>query len=152
MKFSLQILFAFLTLLSTTACFEDDDTSTANFDNLEISLSWETPGVDLDLDLTDPNGGLAGGGTTLGSNATSTQDILEGPGVETISFDENAPNGQYIVKVSINQLDVSSPFKLTVRSDNSVNTFEQEIINDSSEASDGSFVLTFQKNGGNLTF
>lgn len=151
-------LFAFAILALAMGCNKDDDGGNngggtgGGMDDLEISMNWETVGVDLDLGVIDPTGGIAGSGVAVNSNATSTPDDLEGPGTETITFDNNAPDGNYVVTVTIIDSDVSSPFTLTIRSAGDSRTFNETIIDTPSNDNDGSFILTFQKNGRNLIF
>lgn len=153
-------LFAIALISLTVGCGDDDNGVNNNnnngtgggLDDLEMVLTWETVAADLDLAIVDPNGGTSGLGFSFGSEAVSSGDDIMGPGEETITFNNNAPNGNYVVSVSTQDEGITVPFSLKISSQNSSRTFNETIEDDPNVADDDVIIFTVNKNGNTLTF
>lgn len=157
MKNLFPLLALALVVLFSVGCNKDDDDdggggTGGDSNDLTITLTWETVGADLDLSLIDPGFGSVGGGFSVGSNGISSGDDLEGPGEEVITFDDNAPDGQYIITVDAIDEDVSIPFTLSVQSKTDGREYNESIFDDPDLADDGFFMVIVVKEGSNLNF
>lgn len=158
MKKLIPFFTALLIVLLSVGCNKDDDDNGGgggtggDVGDLTVTLTWDAVGIDLDLSLVDPSGGIAGGGFVFNSNAISSGDDLSGPGEETVTFDDNAPDGTYVVTVGIIDEDVSADYSLKIEASGNSRTFNQSIIDDTNVEDDGEVIITFTKTGGQLTF
>jgi hypothetical protein len=115
---------------------------------LQVSLSWNTE-TDMDLYVTDPSGEVIYYGDEYAeSGGQLDRDDTDGYGPENIFWDDNAPNGTYIVEV--HDYDGSSLLQnwvVTVTSGSSSRTFSGTLQNGQRKT-----VTTFTKNGTSLSF
>ena len=141
--------------LALVGCGDDDD-NTVMTDDLVIELSWTQAGADLDLGVAGPNQLFAGlgdveinGAIVTDGSVTSSRDIIDGPGTETITFDDSAEDGTYTVIV-----DAVGPgqgfdeieYDLRIESDRTTETRSGTLTEDEE------VTITFTKDRGTLTF
>jgi hypothetical protein len=133
-----------LALLLFSACGSDDDDSNTDGiggdpNSLRITLEWTQADADLDLDLED--GPAAAYATGIHSG-----DILSGPGRETITWVDNAPDGTYEVAVYWADGQGSVNYKLTIQSAETGRTIENTVSGTEDD------YISFSKSGTNLQF
>lgn len=119
----------------------DDDDSVmglnGNDDDLIVRVTWEQIGADIDLDLDAP---------TFASRDFSGDDTV-GPGDESYTYNDTAPDGQYEVEVDHFSGTGDVSYTLTIQSADDGRTFRGTV----SSANDVD-IITFTKNGRSLEF
>ena len=117
---------------------------------LQVSLSWNTGGTDLDLWVTDPSGTRI----YYGNPASSTggqldRDDTDGFGPENIFWaEEAAPDGEYLIEVDYYGGSVPTDYVVTVTGPETSRRFTGRLI--SASERDGVTVVT--KRGSRLSF
>lgn len=153
MRNILYLFFALSIVSLSFGCGDDDDDGGPNSgtgggnDDLVMTLTWEEATADFDLSMIAPNSGVAGGGFSFNTPADSSGDDLTGPGEETITFDDNAPDGTYNVVVNLASGPDNTPFTLRIQSRSDGRTF-----NETRSTSDNEFAVAFTKDGRQLNF
>ncbi|TGV01795.1 YfaP family protein [Flavivirga rizhaonensis] len=115
---------------------------------LQISLSWNN-NTDQDLYVTDPGGEIISfTNTRSSSGGILDRDDIDGYGPENIFWLEDAPDGTYNVKVNDFE-DTNTPniFYITINGSGQSRNFEG-----TTQGGSTADVVTFTKNGDNLTF
>lgn len=134
-----------LALLLFSACGSDDDDSNTDGiggdpNSLRITLEWTQADADLDLDLED-------GPAAAYANGIYSGDVLSGPGRETMTWVDNAPDGAYEVAVYWADGQGAVGYKLTIQSAET-----GRIIESSVEENDEDDYIVFTKSGTKLQF
>jgi hypothetical protein len=132
-----------LLLLFAIGCNKDDDNGDGiggDPNTLEITLSWEQIGADIDLYMTNHPDGADDG-------ALVSEDDLEGPGVEFIRWVDNAPDGSYTVLIEHFDSDRPVDYVLTISSAESSREFSGTVTEDEDED-----FISFVKAGTELEF